>query len=119
MHEAYTTLMPDVTQSRLHRILQHQAGREAHRLGRLDLHRLAGAGIERLAGLGLVDREGPEGRQREPALLLQFGDNGPDQVIGGLGSGNAGAGEGILKNSGNEGFAYAGAGPCRDRFRKR
>lgn len=81
---------------------------EAHGLACLDLHRLAGAGVERLAGLGLVDGERPEGRQREPALLFQLGDNGPDKVIGGLGGGNASAVQRVLKNGGDEGFAHAG-----------
>lgn len=75
-------------------------------------------GIERLAGLGLVDEKRPEGRQCEPALLLQFGDNGPDQIISGLGGGNAGAVQRVLENGGNEGFAHAGTGPCRGRFQK-
>lgn len=52
-------------------------------------------------------------------MLLQLGNNGRHQVIGRPGGGNARAVQRVLKNSGNEGFAHAGAGPCRDRFRKR
>ncbi|GBQ91178.1 hypothetical protein AA23498_1107 [Acetobacter nitrogenifigens DSM 23921 = NBRC 105050] len=62
--------------------------------------------------------ERPKGRQIEPALLLQSGDNGSNQILGGLGRGNAGAVERILENRGDEGFAHAGAGQCHGRFRK-
>ncbi len=76
-------------------------------------------GLSALRALVLWTVKVPKDGSVNPPLLLQFGDNGSDQVIGGLGGGNAGAVQRVLKNGGNEGFAHAGTGPCRDRFRKR